>query len=256
MDLPAGLGASLAAGLADLIASISGAPLPGLPYLAPALLFADPQVQARIGMPVAEPGDILVQDFQAVTYEADLPLDAPLQAFCERSQTADTTRFRFDVSAAGQISVTLDTALRCIERDQISGLSPTCFRNFEALGALALSSCLTFSQSDVARYVALSGDTNPIHSDPAEAAQLGLAAPIVPGLLLIATMQPSCAAALPELALKSLRARFMAPLCVGEPFRIALQMRATTAEGDLRVRATFGGENERALAVSDLVFAP
>jgi acyl dehydratase len=43
-----------------------------------------------------------------------------------------------------------------------------------------------FMPADVARYAAASGDSNPIHVDPAAAAAAGLGAPIAQGMLVMA----------------------------------------------------------------------
>ncbi len=251
-----GLDGARSAAFATLVAGIAGQDMPAgeRPYLAPALLFADPAAQAAIGMPVPAAGEVLVHEYQAVQAPWALPDGAPLEAGLERQDKGALTELRFALRSGGAETV-LDTALRRVAREEVRNARPTAFRGLDALGDLGASRAFSVSQKAVDAYLALSGDANPIHRDPAEAAALGLAAPVVPGLLLVSCIQPVCAAALPGAVPHSLKARFMGPLVVGEAVRVVLQARGTAADGGRRCRAYIAGPEARALAVADLVFA-
>lgn len=251
MELPKGLAADRVAQLGDLIADIAGATVTSRPYLAPALLFADKAVQAEIGMPVAEAHEILVQDYQAVSHTADLPLNTALKATCRTTAKGSTTELHIDLAGC----TTLVTALRRVPRQDLSAIKATRFHDTRALGSLAMTGPLIIRQAQVDRYLSLSGDGNPIHHDPGAARSLGLANPIVPGLLLVSTVQPTSAHALPGARLHGLKARFMAPLCVSDRFHIAVQSRGT-ADGLTRLRAGLFADNARALAIADMQFMP
>lgn len=251
MLLPLGLAKDRVAQLGDLIAEITAGAVTSLPYLAPALLFADGAVQARIGMPVAAPHEILVQDYQAVDYAAGLPLDTALQTSCLSTVKGGSTEFRVDLGGC----VTLTTALRRVPRQDLSAIRPMQLRNTAALGDLGAAGPLAFSQDQVHRYLSLSGDGNPIHHDIDEARSLGLPRPIVPGLLLVSAIQPTCTQALPDARLRSLKARFLAPLCVQDKCHVALQSRGPGPDGGTKARAYVFAEDARALAIADLQFA-
>ena len=250
MQLAGGLAQDRVTQLSDLIAEITASGLNSLPYLAPALLFARNEVQAAIGMPKAAPHEILVQDFQAIDHAAALPLDTALQASCLSTVKGGSTEFRIDLGGY----LTLTTALRRVPRQDLSAIRPMLLRNTAALGDLGAAGPLVFSQRQVNRYLALSGDGNPIHSDPDEARSLGLPRPIVPGLLLVSTIQPDCAQALPDARLRNLKVRFLAPLCVQDSCHIALQSRGPGPEGSTRARAYVFAKDARALAIADLLF--
>lgn len=235
-DLQLQLSSADVAGFSALISDITGHGVGNMPWLAPALLFSG--AQERLGLPQAGATDMLVQDYQAIDWHAALAVDAPLAAKAERSEKGPTTEYDFALGDA----VSLKTALRLVPRQDLAGLKPTLFNVAQLDGAAGQAQGLTISQSQVDRYVALSGDRNPIHSDVTLARGLGLPAPIVPGLLLLATLQPFVTG-----ALETLKCRFMAPLCVDEAYGLAI-----TARGPGRLRGClYAGEN-RALAIVDM----
>ncbi len=254
LHLPEGLDARKTYEFGLLIADIAGDTLgPALPYLAPALLFSSPAAQARIG--VLQPGDdeVLLHDYQAIRYDAPLPCNRALEIGLTQNGTKTGGDYAISVSCDGIGALRLDTALRVVLRRDLLGLKPTQFRAPESLATLGLRPGLSVTQAQVDLYLALSGDSNPIHSDAPMAEALGLAAPIVPGMLLVSTIQPACHSALPNAQLISLKARFMAPLCVGAPYQIALQDRGKSDAG-IRLRAYLMTDSAQALAVADLVF--
>lgn len=237
------LAAGTAQALAALVAEIAGAAPRALPWLAPALLFASPGGQRHLALPTPGPDELLIHDYQSVAYASGFPLDAPLAA---EAETRGNDR-HVTLSANGAPVATLTTALRLIRRADLTAARPAPFPRRLA-DNLDWSAPLTASQDRTDRYLALSGDLNPIHRDAALAASLGLPAPIVPGLLLAALVQPA-AEARNITRLTSLKARFMAPLTVDAAFRLALQPR-----GDTGLRAYLACDTH-ALALIDLGFA-
>ncbi len=248
LDLPGGLAPARAAGLAELIADIAGPPAATL-WLAPTLLFSDPAVQARLQMPVPGADEVLIHDYQAVAHLAPLPLGADLTASAVRADKGPATEFSFDLARSGASVASLKTALRRVVRANLAGLAPTGFAPAQIAAAMARVDGLTITQAHIDAYVALSGDTNPIHRDPDQAAALGLPAPIVPGLLLAGCIQPLAEAQNPA-PLAALTCRFMAPLCAGQAVSAAL-----IARGADRMRGLIFAETGAALAVADLRFA-
>ena len=254
MPLPGGLDAGRTAALADLVAQIAGAaPLQSLPYLAPALLFANASVQDRLDMPHAAADQILVQEYQGITCLCAVIPGADLVATASAQHKASGAAYRFALADRdGNGIAQLDTALRLFPADDLAAVKPMRLRP-DMLGDADWSDEISVPQSAIDTYLALSGDGNPIHSDARQAAALGLAAPVVPGLFLISMIQPICEAALPGTALASLKARFLAPLCADQAFRIALQQRGRAAGTDHhKLRAYAIGSDDRVLAIADL----
>lgn len=251
IELPQGLASGRVKKFTDLIADITGKRPSAHPYLAPALLFAEPGLQAHCGFPVASENEILVHDYQGIEFNGDFPLDSALRASLETPPVSTSVVFGIE-TACGASCARVSTGLRVVPRQDLSAIRATRFRNIDALCDLGVSGPLTISQTQVDRYQALSGDDNPIHSDTAVALSLGLPRPIVPGLLLVSAIQPLCEQALPKVSPLGLKIRFLAPLCVQNTFHIAVQSRGVAADGNLRARVSVYAEDARALAIADL----
>ncbi|MDF0601588.1 MaoC family dehydratase [Psychromarinibacter sp. C21-152] len=245
MTLSLSLPAAATQALSALIAEITGAAPRDQPWTAPAMLFSDPAVKAALPVPEAAHGQVLVHDYQRIDRSGPLPPDSPLRATARATDGASGTEYTF-VLEAGSVAVTLTTALRLYDVAQVAGAAAAPFRA-AMLAEAAETAPVTVSRSQTDRYLALSGDENPIHRDPEAAAALGFAAPIVPGMLLLALIQPLAEPVL-DGTLSRLTCRFMAPLEVGAACRIAVVPR-----GAGRARAVlYGAERDRMLAVADL----
>jgi len=83
----------------------------------------------------------------------------------------------------------------------------------ERLPATALG---PFTPDDVARYAVASGDSNPIHLDPAAAVAAGLAGPIVHGMLVMAHMVRIAETWRADAVVMTTRVLFVQPIGVGE----------------------------------------
>lgn len=89
----------------------------------------------------------------------------------------------------------------------------------------------------VGSYAAASGDDNPIHVDAAAARSIGLAAPIVQGMLLMGLADTALGDWLPNATCAKLSTRFALPVPVGAAVTVSGRVvRADEADG--RARAT------------------
>jgi acyl dehydratase len=73
-----------------------------------------------------------------------------------------------------------------------------------------------FDAASLERYAKVSGDDNPLHLDDALAAKIGLAAPPVHGMKLLAAFEPMLANWRDDLRLVGLSAKFVQPILRGE----------------------------------------
>jgi acyl dehydratase len=73
-----------------------------------------------------------------------------------------------------------------------------------------------FDAAALERYAAVSGDDNPLHLDDALAAKIGLTAPPVHGMKLLAAFEPTLKAWRDDLTLVGLSAKFIQPILRGE----------------------------------------
>lgn len=95
-----------------------------------------------------------------------------------------------------------------------------------------------FDADALARYAEVSGDDNPLHLDTALAAKIGLAAPPVHGMKLLAAFEPMLKNWRPELTLVGLSAKFIQPILRGETVTLSGRvLRVSESEIFLRLFA-------------------
>jgi len=89
-----------------------------------------------------------------------------------------------------------------------------------------------FDADALARYAGVSGDDNPLHLDDALAQAIGLAAPPVHGMKLLAYFEAYLAAWRPDLTIVRLGGKFVQPILRGEPATLTGRVvRASREEG-------------------------
>ncbi|MDP3067940.1 MAG: MaoC family dehydratase [Methylocystis sp.] len=95
-----------------------------------------------------------------------------------------------------------------------------------------------FDAPSLARYAEVSGDANPLHLDDAVAAAIGLAAPPVHGMKLLAAFEPMLRAWRGDLVIASIAGKFVQPILRGETVRLSGRvLRATENEIFVRLVA-------------------
>ena len=95
-----------------------------------------------------------------------------------------------------------------------------------------------FDAPALARYAEVSGDDNPLHLDDSLAARIGLAAPPVHGMKLLAAFEPMLKAWRGDLILVGLSAKFIQPILRGETVTLSGRvLRASDAEIFVRLFA-------------------
>jgi acyl dehydratase len=95
-----------------------------------------------------------------------------------------------------------------------------------------------FDASSLVRYAEVSGDANPLHLDDAVAEAIGLAAPPVHGMKLLAAFEPMLRAWRGDLVIASLAGKFVQPILRGETVRLSGRvLRASDDEIFVRLTA-------------------
>jgi acyl dehydratase len=95
-----------------------------------------------------------------------------------------------------------------------------------------------FDAMALVRYAEISGDDNPLHLDDGLAAKIGLAAPPVHGMKLLASFEPVLKRWRPELTLVGLGAKFIQPILRGETVTLSGRvLRASDTEIFVRLFA-------------------
>jgi len=108
----------------------------------------------------------------------------------------------------------------------------------------------------VSAYAVASGDDNPIHTDPAAARAVGLAGPIVQGMLSMALAGRALAGWLPAARCVKLSCRFALPVPVGATLTVGARVvqRDDTARRAV-LRVAIRSEDGRMAAMAEAVMA-
>lgn len=213
------------------------------PFLAGTLFLSDPLIRAELSLPFEQKDQVVIHDYQSVEFLMPTQFNGPLNANLLRSKNDFTITFS---DLQGDVQK-LKTGLRVTDRVDIETIKPMVLSDTRSISDLGHLTEIGITQRDVTRYQDISGDHNPIHHDEEFARALGFEKPIVPGLFLLAFVQPLTDVL--DLQIASLRARFVAPLMVGENLKISLQQRANN-----KARGYFLTENNCCVAMVDFAF--
>ena len=239
--------------LSRLLADVTGRHAPAVPFAAPLLLFSRLDAARHATLFAPRPGRVLVQEQLAIEATGRLAVDAPIEVrFRFTEPTSDAAAFRIEadlVAAGGAGLATIRTSIRPIEATSLAAATglPMPANPDTADGPTTRP----IGPDLVARWLRLVGDDNPVHTDAAHAAALGLSGPVLPGALLAAAAEilAGATAALPFVRLNM---RFMAPIAVGATVATRLRERTdavTAGRRDLRLFFLVG---DRAAAVADI----
>jgi len=115
-----------------------------------------------------------------------------------------------------------------------------------------------FTGAELAAYAQISGDANPLHLDSELARKVGLAAPPVHGMLLLAAFEPALQKWRPDLRIARLSGRFTHPVLEGEP--VTLSGRVVRVSGgdvpQILVRLMANGTSREPAIVGEAMLVP
>ena len=115
-----------------------------------------------------------------------------------------------------------------------------------------------FTGAELAAHARISGDTNPLHLDAALARKIGLAAPPVHGMLLLAAFEPALQDWRPDLRLERLSGRFTQPVLEGEAVMLSGRV-VRVGEGErpqILIRIMAHGASRAPAIVGEAVLVP
>jgi len=244
-----GFSAALCADLGQIIAAMFGPSSATLtpPFIAPVLVFSIANSQKLLDFPAPDTDRITVHEYQSITRNRPLPTDTnlALTLTIDPEKTANAP-FGFQAEIAspdGNICATLNTRLRNLTVENFRRMRGTGLPRNIAPKALKHHKSAPISAALVARYVALSGDNNPLHVNDTYAQSFGLDRAIIPGMLLIGGVENALAALLPHTLLTETRVRFLAPVLTGSRVTYALHMKPEMGDTPARARLFILTEN-------------
>ncbi len=110
-----------------------------------------------------------------------------------------------------------------------------------------------FDAAALQRYAQVSGDDNPLHLDDAFAASIGLKAPPVHGMKLLAAFEPALRAWRPDLFVAQFGGSFLQPVLRGEKVKLSGRvLRSSPQEVFLRLLAHGAGRAPAIMAYAAL----
>lgn len=115
-----------------------------------------------------------------------------------------------------------------------------------------------FTTAHLIAYAQASGDTNPLHLDFELARKVGLAAPPVHGMLLLASFEPALRDWRPDLRIERLSGRFTQPILVGEAITLSARVVRSQSDESPRVllRLLANGASRAPAVVGEAVLGP
>lgn len=241
------------AALRALIEGASALPSPDVPFAAPLVLFSRLDAPTRAALFAPRPGRVLIQEMLSIDAERPLAPDREFRSDTRLTRPADgggpiVVEARI-ATPEGEPIAAMKAGLGVVEATALArstGLPPG-----RADAAASLRRALPpISEASVARWLSLVGDDNPIHTDDALAAALGLAAPIVPGALVAALIEPVIV--ITGWAVRRLSMRFVAPIPVGTEISVAMVERGLAPDGARVLRVFVALADGRIAAVGDV----
>ncbi len=263
LALTADLTASACTDLADLLAGLVPAALPSsTPLIAPVLLMADAAKKAGKPMldvmPVADGQGMTLHEYQAFRMARPLISGQSYNlAIAHQPETKPGAAFGFESKIADQSGAMFgetQTTLRRLSVADIHRLQGSALPRAVAEGGAVWLTSKAFHQAAVDRYLNLSGDINPIHSDAAQARAQGLAGVIVPGMLIIGLLENVVSTLFPAHVCPDMRVRFMAAIGIDETVRFAALDRGVAQQPDQRRARVFAVREDDTIAfIADLI---
>lgn len=206
-------------------------------------LFAD---SVFSNLPPPPEDRIIVQESLSLECRREIPVAGKVDITGDRSSTPQAHQFNLVVtssSAPDQPVAALTARLRLIEPELLAGQAVR--ETGRAEGSLL---AVTVTAEHLSAYAALSGDTNPIHTDLALARSLGLDERVIQGALLVFLVESALSATGIAGVPEKLQMRFLGPAYAGETLRFTVK---GVAEGR-RVRVYAIRPNGMICAAADM----
>jgi acyl dehydratase len=113
-----------------------------------------------------------------------------------------------------------------------------------------------FDAQSLARYAEVSGDDNPIHLDDSLALAIGLAAPPVQGMKLLAAFEPMLRAWRKDLVVARLSGTFVQPALRGEKITLSGRVVRSSPQDGVLVRLHAYGASRAPAVIAEATLTP
>lgn len=260
MSIPEGITASDLSALTACLGDVAGqgAWAGDVPAIAPALLLGHPVLAPYATLMRPSKGMGLVHESQSFQCVGGLAPATPLTIEAALSQKGAARVFDFDLMNAEQCRLgSMQTRLRTVMPEDMARFKGSAFPPHMDKGNVLWSRSAPFGAAAVDRYLALACDPNPIHVSDEAAQAVGLKAAVVPGMFFAGVIEPVLAQHLPEVALRQVKLRFMAPVAVGEVLDYGVLTRAVDAAGHAKSVRVFIVRCDKVIAaIADLEMSP
>jgi len=200
-----------------------------------------------------------VHENQMIQRFHDLVVDHPLAMSITiepEVETGSPFGFKSEISRPHQpIMMTTQTRLRNLATADFKRMRGTNLPRNLSAGDLRRIDSTAMTPELVGRYLALSGDDNPLHTHDAYAQENGLERAIVPGMLMFGALENALEQFLPDQRPDLMRIRFLAPVIVDTKIGFCLQVKSA-AQSSGRVRIFILTANDIVAAIADISLSP
>ncbi len=226
-----------------------------VPIIAPAMLLAQPAVATHLAALHAPAGTCAVHESQKfqISPSRDLSQGRALTIDVHRSERV--ARIAVDLHGAqGLGGATMEARVRFVDAADVAAVTaPKVQDRLLASAAQPLLETQHLDQNLVAQYVAMSGDTNPIHVSNGAARKAGFAGAVVPGMLICGVSERAAMACCPDICAHDMSTRFLSAAPVGQRLRFVTTLRAPQpAAGGGLMRVVAISEDDAIVAISDV----
>lgn len=191
-----------------------------MPPTWPICLLPDSEAVTELTAQCRHDGKLPVHAVQSFRYKRPMQHGAPVTGEVKLSLRPARATIRLALADASGPFCEANSTI--VLADRLPPRPTTAVDPTDATAALAKLETPALDEALFRAYQDASGDSNPIHHDPAAAASLGLAAPIAPGMLVLGMMSAFAADRLDSPAPAALDAMFLSPVLAGTTLTFTL----------------------------------
>ena len=195
------------------------------PLVAPASLLGHAVVAPLMRAMAPPEGMSVLHESQVFRRTGAYQLDTPVTIKIVQKASTSGVQFDFSLSDACGAVGEMQTRLRFVSSETVSTFKGSAFPTHLDTAETQWRTSRAFNSQQIADYVRLMHDENPIHTDVQAAKRAGFSNVVVPGMQIAGVAEYVLSDIWPLAAISEMKVRFMAPVFLGETVRFAVTPR-------------------------------
>ncbi len=243
--------------LGELLSRLSkSAPLEFVSLIAPALLLGNTKIAAHTGAMTPPSGMGVIHEFQLFSRPTTHGFTVVSDITIKHRRNSVGVVFDFEVGVEGSVA-SMQTRLRFVTIEEMVAFKGIRFPLKYSTDHTIWHKSQKIKQADVADYLELARDHNPIHVDYAAARALGLEGVVLPGMLLCGLAESILTTHFCSVWISQMKCRFMAAVPVGQTVNFGIVPRKHDERGFLNLARIFAVTEDNVIAaIMDVTCAP